>query len=96
MCVWGGGGRIEPHNLQGGNTTDLSKSTTNSLPGVGFGGKTCGVHVAVVVCMPNKLREGTALGLLMYSCSVQNCPCFSSCVTAGVLLKLYPSRLVLF
>ena len=48
MCVWGGGGRIEPHNLQGGNTTDLSKSTTNSLPGVGFGGKTCGVHVAVV------------------------------------------------
>ena len=48
VCVWGGGGRIEPRNLQGGNTTDLSKSTTNSLPGVGFGGKTCGVHVAVV------------------------------------------------
>ena len=48
VYVYVGGGRIELHNLHGGKAIDPSKFTTNSLPGVGFGGKTCGVHVTVV------------------------------------------------
>ena len=46
VCVWGGGGggRIELHNLQGAKAIDPSESTTNSLPGVGFGQDLWWVH----------------------------------------------------